>query len=109
VSRLVSGLQPVREAIRARGSELEKVLVAHGAGDDAQLDAVARFAKDHGVTVERVARVELDRLARGARHQGPSRSRPTFSSRRSTTSLRTRRRSSSRSTSCKIRRTSARS
>lgn len=70
MSRLVSGLQPVREAIRARGSELEKVLVAHGAGDDAQLDAVARFAKDHGVTVERVARVELDRLARGARHQG---------------------------------------
>jgi 23S rRNA (guanosine2251-2'-O)-methyltransferase len=70
VSRLVSGLQPVREAIRARGGELEKVLVARGAGEDAQLDAVARFAKDHGVTVERVARIELDRLARGARHQG---------------------------------------
>jgi 23S rRNA (guanosine2251-2'-O)-methyltransferase len=70
VSRLVCGLQPVREAIRARGGELEKVLVARGAGDLAQLDAVARFAKDHGVTVERVARVELDRLARGARHQG---------------------------------------
>ncbi len=70
MSRLVCGLQPVREAIRARGGELEKVLVARGAGDLAQLDAVARFAKDHGVTVERVARVELDRLARGARHQG---------------------------------------
>ncbi len=70
MSRLVSGLQPVREAIRARGGELEKVLVARGAGEDAQLDAVARFAKDHGVTVERVARIELDRLARGARHQG---------------------------------------
>jgi 23S rRNA (guanosine2251-2'-O)-methyltransferase len=70
VSRLVCGLQPVREAIRARGSELEKVLVARGAGDLAQLDAVARFAKDHGVAVERVDRFELDRLARGARHQG---------------------------------------
>ncbi len=70
MSRLVCGLQPVREAIRARGGELEKVLVARGAGDLAQLDAVARFAKDHGVTVERVARGELDRLARGARHQG---------------------------------------
>jgi len=70
VSRFICGLQPVREAIRARGGELEKVLVERGAGDDAQLDALARFASDHGVVVERVARGELDRLARGARHQG---------------------------------------
>lgn len=70
MSRFICGLQPVREAIRARGGELEKVLVERGAGDDAQLDALARFATDHGVTVERVARAELDRLARGARHQG---------------------------------------
>jgi 23S rRNA (guanosine2251-2'-O)-methyltransferase len=70
VSRFICGLQPVREAIRARGAELEKVLVERGAGDDAQLDALARFAKDHGVTVERVTRLELDKLSRGARHQG---------------------------------------
>jgi 23S rRNA (guanosine2251-2'-O)-methyltransferase len=70
VSRFICGLQPVREAIRARGAELEKVLVERGAGDEAQLDALARFATDHGVVVERVARGELDRLARGARHQG---------------------------------------
>jgi 23S rRNA (guanosine2251-2'-O)-methyltransferase len=70
VSRLISGLQPVREAIRARGGELEKVLVERGAGDEAQLDALARFATDHGVPVVRVGRAELDRLARGARHQG---------------------------------------
>jgi 23S rRNA (guanosine2251-2'-O)-methyltransferase len=70
VSRFICGLQPVREAIRARGPELEKVLVERGAGDDAQLDALARFASDHGVAVERVSRAELDRLSRGARHQG---------------------------------------
>ncbi len=70
MSRFICGLQPVREAIRARGAELEKVLVERGAGDDAQLDALARFATDHGVAVERVARAQLDRLARGARHQG---------------------------------------
>jgi 23S rRNA (guanosine2251-2'-O)-methyltransferase len=70
VSRFICGLQPVREAIRARGPELEKVLVERGAGEDAQLDALARFAGDHGVAVERVSRAELDRLSRGARHQG---------------------------------------
>jgi 23S rRNA (guanosine2251-2'-O)-methyltransferase len=71
VSRLICGMQPVREAIRARGPELEKVLVEKGAGfDGAQHDALARFASDHGVQVERVARLDLDRLARGARHQG---------------------------------------
>jgi 23S rRNA (guanosine2251-2'-O)-methyltransferase len=70
VSRFICGLQPVREAIRARAAELEKVLVERGAGDEAQLDALARFATDHGVTVERVSRAELDRLSRGARHQG---------------------------------------
>ena len=70
MSRFICGLQPVREAIRARGPELEKVLVERGAGDEAQLDALARFASDHGVVVERVSRAELDRLSRGARHQG---------------------------------------
>ena len=70
MSRFICGLQPVREAIRARGPELEKVLVERGAGDEAQLDALARFASDHGVLVVRVTRTELDRLSRGARHQG---------------------------------------
>lgn len=34
------------------------------------MEALARFAGDHGATVERVARVDLDRLARGVSHQG---------------------------------------
>lgn len=71
MNRLVCGLQPVREAIRAHGSKLERVLVeANGRAVSPQLEAVARFAGDHRVRVERVARAELDRIARGVRHQG---------------------------------------
>jgi 23S rRNA (guanosine2251-2'-O)-methyltransferase len=69
--RLICGLQPVREAIRARGAELEKVVVeVEGREPSAQLDAVARFARDHGARVERLPRADLDRMAQGARHQG---------------------------------------
>lgn len=66
--RLIAGVQPVREAIAAHATTL-KVLV-QDAADSPQLDALARFAKDRGATVSRVARAELDRLARGVRHQG---------------------------------------
>lgn len=65
------GLQPVREAIRAHGSKLERVVVeAAGREASPQLEALARFATDHGAVVERFARAELDRIARGVRHQG---------------------------------------
>jgi len=66
--RLILGLQPVREAIRARGQDLGSVLVEKKASP--RLDALARFASDRGATVERVSRAALDRLARGTRHQG---------------------------------------
>jgi 23S rRNA (guanosine2251-2'-O)-methyltransferase len=68
-SRLVAGLQPVREAIRAHGAKLERVLV-EAARDAPQLEALARFAGDQGAKVERPARSELDRLAHGVHHQG---------------------------------------
>lgn len=68
MSRLVTGLQPVREAIRVHGERLERVLVEDGGGP--QIDAVARFAKDRGAAVTRVSRGELDRASKGARHQG---------------------------------------
>jgi len=67
----VCGLQPVREAIRAHGAKLERVAVEEkGREASPQLEAVARFAGDHGARVERVPRAELDRIARGVRHQG---------------------------------------
>jgi 23S rRNA (guanosine2251-2'-O)-methyltransferase len=67
----VCGLQPVREAIRAHGSKLERVVVQSDGRETApQLEALARFARDHGAVVEHLARAELDRVARGMRHQG---------------------------------------
>jgi 23S rRNA (guanosine2251-2'-O)-methyltransferase len=70
--RIICGLQPVREAIRAEGVRLARVLVleAQSAEASPQLEALARFASDHGAHVERVARSELDRVSRGVRHQG---------------------------------------
>jgi 23S rRNA (guanosine2251-2'-O)-methyltransferase len=68
---MICGLQPVREAIRAHGAKLARVVVEkEGREASPQLDAVARFARDHGAPVERLARNELDRMAQGVRHQG---------------------------------------
>lgn len=66
--RLITGLQAVREAIRVHGDKLEKVFLVSEGGP--QIDAVARFAEGRGATVTRIDRLELDRMARGARHQG---------------------------------------
>jgi 23S rRNA (guanosine2251-2'-O)-methyltransferase len=68
VSRLVVGVQPVREAIRAHEAKLEQVLIEES--DSPQLEAIARFAKDRGAKVIRVRRAELDRLTKNGRHQG---------------------------------------
>lgn len=67
--RLVAGLQPVREAIRAHGANLRRVAVE--AGDNPRIAAVARFATDSGVReVVELSRAELDRLTQGTAHQG---------------------------------------
>jgi 23S rRNA (guanosine2251-2'-O)-methyltransferase len=66
--RLVLGLQAVRAAIRARRGALGAVLLE---SDAPRLEAVARFARDQGVSrVEVVGRAVLDRLAAGVQHQG---------------------------------------
>jgi len=67
---MICGIQPVREAIRAHGAKLARVFVESDPRDASPLEALARFARDQGATVERTARAELDRLARGVRHQG---------------------------------------
>lgn len=67
---MICGLQPVREAIRAHGTRLARVLVEHEGRAVPALEALARFAHDQGAAVERPPRAELDRLARGVRHQG---------------------------------------
>ncbi len=66
--RLICGLQPVREAVRAHGSALLRVILE--SSPSPTLDALGRFAADQGVHVERQPRGELDHLALGGRHQG---------------------------------------
>jgi 23S rRNA (guanosine2251-2'-O)-methyltransferase len=70
--RIICGLQPVREAIRTQGSQLSRVMVLEGHSPEAspQLEALARFATDHGARVERLPRADLDRASKGVRHQG---------------------------------------
>jgi len=68
MSRLLLGVQAVREAIRAHGSALERVVVAHPGNE--RVEGVARFAEGRGAKVERVPVLELDRTARGGKHQG---------------------------------------
>lgn len=65
--RLITGLQPVREAIKVHAANL-KVLVDKDGGP--QIEAIARFATDRGATVELGSRGDLDRASKGARHQG---------------------------------------
>lgn len=65
----MAGLQPVREAILAHGAKLARVSVEQG--DSPRLEALARFAADHGVAeVTREPRVVLDGLTEGTVHQG---------------------------------------
>lgn len=66
--RLVLGLQPVRELLRRRGSEVTSVLVERG--NSPRLEALARFAESQGAPVRFVDSAELDRLSHGGRHQG---------------------------------------
>jgi 23S rRNA (guanosine2251-2'-O)-methyltransferase len=67
--RLVVGLQPVREVIRAHGARVERLAV--GTANSPQLEALARFALDRGVQrVDRLSRRSLDKISGGLTHQG---------------------------------------
>jgi 23S rRNA (guanosine2251-2'-O)-methyltransferase len=70
--RLIVGAQSVREAVRAHGARVAQVLVEKALNEDGagRLDALARFASDQGIAVERVERRALDALSGGAQHQG---------------------------------------
>ncbi|HEU5075703.1 MAG TPA: RNA methyltransferase [Polyangiaceae bacterium] len=66
--RLIIGLQPVREALRRHGPRVLRVIVQ--SGTQPRLEALARYAQDLGVAVERAGRPLLDRLSQGGTHQG---------------------------------------
>ena len=70
MTRLVYGVNPVKELLAARGREVSVVYLA--AGDTgAALAEIARLARGRQITVEQRERHELDALAGAeARHQG---------------------------------------
>ncbi len=68
MSRTILGIQPVREAIRVHGSELERVLLQRRGGP--ALEALMRYAQGQGIPIDFAESGELDRLASGGRHQG---------------------------------------
>jgi len=72
VSRLVFGIQPVREAIRVHGNAIERLLILDrpNGKESRTLDGVAKFAEASGVATERVDRRKLEQVAHGGNHQG---------------------------------------
>jgi 23S rRNA (guanosine2251-2'-O)-methyltransferase len=67
--RLITGLQPVREAIRVHRFALKRVAIEEKPSPT--LDALARFATDQGIAeVIRVPRADLERWTEGGHHQG---------------------------------------
>ena len=68
MARLVYGIQPVSEAIRAHGPKVELVIVEEGGGP--KVESIAKFAADRGIPTETWRRGEMDKKAAGGRHQG---------------------------------------
>jgi 23S rRNA (guanosine2251-2'-O)-methyltransferase len=69
MSRVVYGLRPVEELLRARRGEIAAVYFADG-DRTPMVVALAALAKAHGVHAEVRARSEIEALAPGAVHQG---------------------------------------
>lgn len=72
MSRLVIGVQPVREAIRVHGSAIERVVLCSqsAAKESRTLDGVAKMGEANGIPIERVERGRLDSITHGGSHQG---------------------------------------
>jgi 23S rRNA (guanosine2251-2'-O)-methyltransferase len=68
MSRLVVGIQPVREAVRAHGDAVERLCIDKR--DTPRLEALARFALDRGIVVERMIRGRLEEVCSNAKHPG---------------------------------------
>jgi 23S rRNA (guanosine2251-2'-O)-methyltransferase len=65
---LLTGIHPVREALRA-GLPIDRVLIAKGAGG-ARLQEIISLCREKRITVRFEPRDTLDRSANGAIHQG---------------------------------------
>lgn len=67
MKRVILGVQPVREVLRAHGANVSWVALQ---GDTPRLDGLRSLAEACGVEVRPTSRAELDRLSRGEYHQG---------------------------------------
>ena len=68
--RLVYGIHPVMEALRAHAGEVERLVLVEGALPSRQAAEVLALAEASGVHVERVARERIVEMADGGVHQG---------------------------------------
>ena len=69
-SRLIYGVLPVLEALRAEKRRIDKIVVAEGANEK-RLHEIFQLAKQNGVQFQKVPRENLSRLVEnGANHQG---------------------------------------
>jgi 23S rRNA (guanosine2251-2'-O)-methyltransferase len=68
VSRLIAGVHPVREALKAQ-RPLDKILIAKGAAGS-RLQELITLAREASVPVRFESREALDRAAKGVAHQG---------------------------------------
>lgn len=66
---VVWGRNAVLEALRGR-RPVRRVMIAHGTQDKGALGDVVGLAQSRGVTVQRVPREALDRVAGNSHHQG---------------------------------------
>jgi 23S rRNA (guanosine2251-2'-O)-methyltransferase len=67
--RIVHGIHPVRELLRA-GRRVQEIVIAGERGATAPVADIERLAADAGVPVRAAQQGELERLAPGAVHQG---------------------------------------
>lgn len=65
----VFGVQPVLEALRAGARPIERLTLAEGA-HESRLREILEIARYADIPVRRVPRMELQRIAAGANHQG---------------------------------------
>jgi 23S rRNA (guanosine2251-2'-O)-methyltransferase len=68
MSRVVYGIQPVREVLRVHGPSAKGLVLQEG--DNPKVAGLARLAASRGVGVRFVPRGELDRRTKNAMHQG---------------------------------------
>ena len=69
-SRLIYGVLPVLEALRAENRRIEKIVIADGAKEK-RLHEILQLAKQNGVIFQKVPRENLSRMVEnGANHQG---------------------------------------